>query len=266
MTNIYDWEGEGGDPRRDEAQIPQAAGGTNWDGRIAVNPQTGERLVYRTNPQGRGRFVALSTETADPQARDRYQEIVNRRNTGQRTLRLAERFLDTNADQNTGGPLDWAQREMGVRLPFSDKDTVPRLQRLQSISNQMIGANWQPGTSTMMNTATEQEMIRQRYPTPNLRGPVNQEIYFDMVEDLAEQDAAVRDMERWLSRNPNLNGWDEHWATQAPRIRAQARREAINRFRERGLRPGPAGDVPQRPAGVPESARWNPQTRRWVME
>ena len=76
---------------------------TNYDGRVAVNSRTGERLVYRISPGGRGRFVALSADTAAPAARDRVGELTTRSQIGHRTLGLARKFIDLNATAATGG-------------------------------------------------------------------------------------------------------------------------------------------------------------------
>lgn len=204
-----------------QAQQPQDDG-TNWDGRVAVNPRTGERLVYRMNAQGRGRFVALNADSAAPDARERVGELTTRAQTGRRTLGLARQFIDLNAEAATGG--------------IQNDPNIPEFirpgnaQRFQALSNQMVGSNWVPGTSGMMNTATEQNMMRLRYPSPTNRGPVNRDVYLQMAEDVGVQEAAVADMRRWLQRNPTLDGWDEHWSQIEARLRPQIRQRAARDF------------------------------------
>lgn len=209
----------------------QAPSGTNWDGRIAVNPQTGERVIYRIAPNGRGRFVALNSETADPQARERVEALQNRADIGSRTLGQAQRFVRQNFSTPTGGLQNtlegWPRSVAAAMRPnmFSQAD------QLAALSNQMIGSNWQPGTSTMMNTATEQEMIRRRYPSPSAQGPANMETYLNMAEEVAVQRAAVESMREWLRRRPNLDGWDTEFARGEGEIRRRARAAAQQEMR-----------------------------------
>lgn len=208
------------------ALAPPSSNGTNWDGRIAVNPQTGERLVYRMNPAGRGRFVALNSETADPQARERVEALQNRADIGSRTLNQARDFVQRNFTTPTGGlqnTLEGAERAIaGAFRP----NMFARADELAALSNQMIGSNWQPGTSTMMNTAIEQEMIRRRYPSPTARGPANMQTYLNMAEEVAVQRAAVESMRAWLRTHTNLEGWDTEFARSEQDIRRRARAEA----------------------------------------
>lgn len=206
-------------------QQPQS-NGTNWDGRIAVNPQTGERVVYRTNPSGRGRFVALNSETADPQARERVEAIQNRADIGGRTLNQAQRFVEQNFETPTGGLQNTLEGSPRAVAAFFRPNMFSQADQLSALSNQMIGSNWQPGTSTMMNTATEQEMIRRRYPSPSAQGPANMETYLNMAEEVAVQRAAVESMRQWLGTRTNLEGWDAEFARGEQDIRRQARQQA----------------------------------------
>lgn len=204
----------------------QQSNGTNWDGRIAVNPQTGERLVYRMNSSGRGRFVALNSETADPQARERVEAIQGRADIGSRTLSQAQRFVERNFQTPTGGlqnTLEGTPRAIGA---FFRPNMFSQADELAALSNQMIGSNWQPGTSTMMNTATEMEQIRRRYPSPSAQGPANMETYLNMAEEVAVQRAAVDSMREWLRTRTNLDGWDAEFARSEQDIRRRARQQA----------------------------------------
>jgi hypothetical protein len=197
----------------------------SWDGRTATNPQTGERIIWRGNRRT-GRFVAMNYETADPQSRERVEAIQNRADIGGRTLGQARQFVQRNFEAPTGGvqnALEGIPRALGAAVRpnmFSQAD------QLSALSNQMIGSNWQPGTSTMMNTATEQEMIRRRYPSPSAQGPANMETYLNMAEEVAVQRAAANSMREWLSERPNLQGWEESFAQTEQRLRQQARAAA----------------------------------------
>src|SRR5689334_10274396 len=144
----------------------------NWDGRVAVNPRTGQRLVYRVNPQGHGRFMALNYASADQSSRDRLTALTTRMSAGERTLAHARQFMDLNATAGTGGMQNDPNLAEFVRSTFA-----PNAQRFQSLSRNMAQDNWQPGTSGMMNTAIEQNIATQRYPNPTFAGPVNRDIY-----------------------------------------------------------------------------------------
>lgn len=216
----------------------QQSNGPNYDGRVAVNPQTGQRLVYRISQGGRGRFVALNSETADAQSRERVEAIQGRADIGSRTLNQARSFVRRNFETRTGGlqnTLDGPLRSLAASVRpnmFSDAD------ELQALSNQMIGSNWQPGTSTMMNTATEQEMIRRRYPSPTAQGPANMTTYLNMAEEVAVQRAAVEAMRNWLTQRPNLDGFDADFARREAEIRRSARNAAIEEMRQYQSRDG----------------------------
>lgn len=202
--------------------------GTNWDGRIAVNPRTGERLVYRVNPQGHGRFIALNAAAADPQSRQRLGDLTTRVSQGQRVLDIGRRFMDLNATAQTGGVQD------DPNLPeFVRGAIAPNAQRFRSMSQQMIGANWQPGTSGMMNTAVEMAMQANRYPSATNNGAANRDAYLGMAEDLGVQQAAVQDMRQWLTQHATLDGWDDQWAQKEQTLRPQIRERAAQDFNSR---------------------------------
>lgn len=226
-------------------QPPQQQNGL-WDGRTATNPRTGERIIYRISPGGRGRWVALNSETADPQARERVQALQNRADIGQRTLGQANSFVRRNFTTPTGGlqnTLEGAPRAIGA---FFAPRTFSQADELQALSNQMIGSNWQPGTSTMMNTATEQEMIRRRYPSHLAQGPANMTTYLNMAEEVAVQRAAVESMREWLRQRPNLDGWEQDFAQREREIRQQAREQARQEMEqhEQRMRAGGRGRPP----------------------
>lgn len=263
MTNTYDPRAphQVEDPAQQPQPQEQPRGGSPYDGMIAENAQ-GHRVVWRSSPSGRGgRWVALNAASADARSRERYADLQNRRDVGRRTLSLAEDFIDINRDQRTGGAADRLQLVTGIQaadfaVPWSDPETLPRLQRMRQISRRIVGANWVPGTSGQMNTAAEQENIAQRYMTPGTRGPANLDMYYDMYEDVAEQEAAVRHMEEWLRRHPTLDGWDDAWRQIAPQIRQQARQEARARYAA-GFDQQPSSDW-----GDEITRTYNPRTGR----
>lgn len=267
------------DPEEVAAALnPQPQRGALYDGATATNPQTGERIVYRISTGGRGRWVGLSYETADPQSRERVENVQNMSNVGNRTLPLATRFVQRNLTAETGGIQNspevpnWVRAIMGVVRPNMINDA----DELRALSNQMVGANWQPGTTGMYNTASEMEMARQRYPAPTNRGPANMDVYLNMAEDVAVQREAAQAMREWLSRNTNLSGFDQDFAQREAEIRRRARSDALRSIRQAEFannNPGATAGAdigrtlstaPRRPPGVPATARWDAAAREWV--
>jgi hypothetical protein len=233
MSELY----EDDEQQQQEQPAPAArtTGQSATHGRVA-RMRDGTFAMWQEAPNGRGgRFVALNTSTADPRSREQYEEVQNRARVGRDTLRFGEDFIDENREQRSGGMLDRWQLATGMQaadfaVPFSDSESLPRLQRMRNLSRQIVGANWIPGTGGMQNTAVEQENVAQRYMTPGTRGPVNLEIYLDMAEGVAEQEAAVQDMQRWLTRHTTLDGWHEQFRPQARQVRQRARNEALRRY------------------------------------
>lgn len=211
-----------------QANQPQAQQDDDysWDGRTATNPRTGERIIWRGNRRT-GRFVAMNYENADPQSRERVEAIQSRADIGQRTLGQARQFVRQNFESPTGGiqntlPPGFRRSIAAAIRPemFSDAD------ELSALSNQMVGSNWQPGTSGMMNTATEMAQVRSRFPSPEAQGPANMETYLNMAEEVAVQRAAVASMRDWLRQRPNLDGWEQSFAAEQQQVRARARAAA----------------------------------------
>jgi hypothetical protein len=213
-----------------DARAPQQPqGGDNdmsWDGRTATNPQTGERIIWRGNRRT-GSFRALNYENADPQSRERVQNVDNLYSIGSRTLPQARQFMQQNFEAPTGGiqntlPPGFRRSIAAAVRPqmFSDADAQAAL------SNQMVGSNWQPGTTGMMNTATEMAQVRSRFPSPEAQGPANMQTYLNMVEEVAVQGAAVRSMRQWLQNRPNLEGWEQSFAAEQRQVRQRARAAA----------------------------------------
>lgn len=235
-------------------QQPQQSDGTNWDGRVAVNRQTGERLVYRMNATGRGRFVALNSENADPQARERVAAIQSRADIGARTLTQAQQFVRQNFQTPTGGLQNTLQGDVRSLAAAIRPQMFSRADQLAALSNQMVGSNWQPGTTGMMNTPTEMAQVRARYPSPESQGPANMQTYLNMAEEVAVQRAAVESMRQWLRTRPNLDGWDADFARTEPQIRQRARAEADQGMREyqSDLRPNAANALAR---GGPAASR-----------
>lgn len=229
-----------------------------YDGATATNPRTGQRIVYRMSPTGRGRWVALSYETADPQSRERVENVQNMANIGARTRPQAQRFVERNFTTPTGGFQNdpempaWIRSIAGALAP----ETYTQADELRALSSQMVGSNWQPGTTGMFNTATEMEQARQRFPAPTNRGPANMDVYLNMSEDIAVQRAAAEAMRQWLGQRPNLDGFDQAWAQQEPEIRRRARAEAqaqMRRVQTNVNSPGQTlgGDIGRRLAARP---------------
>lgn len=235
-----------------DARAPQAQpqGGDNdmsWDGRTATNPRTGERIVWRGNRRT-GSFRALNYENADPQSRERVEAVDNLYSIGSRVLPQARQFMQQNFEAPTGGIQNTLppgiRRSLGAAARpdmFSDADA------LAALSNQMVGSNWQPGMTGMMNSPTEMAQVRSRFPSPENQGPANMQTYLNMSEEVAVQGAAVRSMRQWLQRRPNLEGWEQSFAAEQRQVRARARAAAQREMYEYQQQRGRQGSAA--PAG-----------------
>lgn len=249
-----------------QAQGAQQQQGSNYDGRIAVNPQTGERVVYRISQGGRGRFVALNSETADPQSRERVANLQNMVTIGQRTMPLAQRFMQRNFDAPTGGIQNSPTMNPALRATLAAvrPNMFNAADELRGLSSQMVGSNWQPGTTGMFNTATEQEMIRQRFPAPTNLGRANMDVYLNMAEDVAAQQAALSSMRQWLTRHTNLDGWEEDFSRQEQSVRQRARAQANREMSDYQRNRPDAQRQPRRPANVPQNYQWDAEREVWT--
>lgn len=196
----------------------------SWDGRTATNPRTGERIIWRGNRRT-GRFVAMNYENADPQSRERVEAQQNMYTLGSRTLPQARQFVQQNFETPTGGLQNDADMPGWMRA-LRPGGVAAGADQMAAMSNRMVGSNWQPGTTGMFNTATEQQLVRSRYPSPEARGPANMETYLNMAEEIAVQGAAAESMREWLSQRPNLQGWEQSFAQTEQRVRQQARTAA----------------------------------------
>lgn len=210
-------------------EAPQQQSQALYDGATATNRATGQRIIYRISTGGRGRWVALNAETADPQARERVENMQSMVNVGQRTLPQAQRFLQRNFRVPTGGIQNdpempaWIRSTIGA---LGGGDAITNADQMRALSSQMVGSNWQPGTTGMFNTSTEMEQARQRFPAPTNRGAANADVYTNMYEDMMVQREALADMRRWLGDHPNLNEWDAQWSRREGEVRQRARDDA----------------------------------------
>lgn len=222
MGNTYDAEigQEGGQQQEQPAAQPRQQRGSPYDGMIAENAQ-GHRVIYRSNAQGRGRWVELSAATADPASREMLEAERNSLNVLRNTGRNAEAFLQHNAQSGTGG--------LG-QAPWVPRINAPHRQAMQSLNSQMVRDNIRPGMAQTMNSDAEAQRAERTYPSESNAGDVNAEIAVRTLTNRDLQIELIYQMEQWLTQHPSLDGFQRHWQSMEPGLRDQIVRMHATRY------------------------------------
>jgi hypothetical protein len=197
---------------------------SRWDGMTATNPQTGERIIYRISPGGRGRWVAMNSGNAPAQDREALQGDRARLTVLNRLAPLASEFNRVNRQEPTGS---WWQGDSGrgfLNFLPGQRGARQNLDRMAGIESEFVRANIVPGTSGTANSVFEQELLREMTPNRAAVGPANSERMLGLHVERDLQAARVTEQERWLTRNPTLSGFAEHWQRREPQLRAELRR------------------------------------------
>lgn len=271
MTNAYDAEIQQDDQEQQPPAQPrqQQQRGSPYDGMIAENAQ-GHRVVYRSAANGRGRWVELNPASADPDSRE---TLTNERALLSRlrdTSRLAESFIDHNTQSGTGGFGQSQNEILGFQFGVPAW-RAPHRQAMQGLSAEMVRSNIRPGMASTMNSDAEQLMAARTYPNEQASGDVNAERAVRVLVSRDTQIELVRQMEEWLTRHPNLAGFQEHWQQIEPGVRDHLTQMHVRRFGSRtyGFRnlndrgvyePGAGDNRPATPQGETVQFRRNPQT------
>jgi len=203
---------------------PRQSDDSRWDGQTATNPRTGERIIYRISPGGRGRWVAMNSGNASQQDRETLQGEQGRLAVLNRLAPLSAEFNRLNRDEPTGS---WFQGDTGRGLlnlnPFESRSRA-RLDRMAGLESEFVRANIAPGTSGTANSVFEQELLREMTPNRAAVGPANSERMIGLHVERDLQAARVSEQERWLQSNPTLSGFAQHWQTREPQVRQQLAR------------------------------------------
>lgn len=188
----------------------------------------GTRVIWQEQPNGRGgRFVRMSESTASPAARDQLSAARANLGTYTRVAPLAEEFIQRNQRTPTGS---WGaqsyQRERiaaadpnsrtmwhGFNMPMQAFSDAQRhdLDRMFVLQDQALKERIQPGTSGAANTAAEQLPLRAYFPSLGNHGDSNLDGAAQVFTNRALGQMQVRGMQEWLTRHPDLNGWDAKW-------------------------------------------------------
>ena len=212
--------------------------------RSRVNPQTGQR-EEEVWVQGQG-YLPSSSLAALPQEDQAWLQngrasLASARRNGQ----LARQFTAENRRTPTGG-IDG--------LPVPDFAQSAGRQRLEGLSNQMVRANIQPGTSGTMNSVFEQILARQQYPTTGTRGATNTDRTIGLLVDQEEITAMVAEAEQWAQQHRGLQGFEVHWTrNRSQQVRDEAARRIRAEMRQRYPSEGSAA-----PADIVIDASGNP--------
>lgn len=232
-----------------------------YRGRYRINRRTGERQVWNGTT-----YVPESAGSLAPEAQATIERERGELDRDNLSVRLGNQFLQHNERQPTGSIIRRIPGLSEIGLAAS-----PGLQQLENIQNRFVRSQIREGTSGAGNTGPEQLRIERSGPSITNSGPANRAIVLGLQIDRDLRAARLSALEEWARApgNRNLDGFEQWWITQEPRVREdiQRRYEATNGpIRNQAdvfgrQRPNP----PQRPQGVPAEAQWDPSRRRWVM-
>lgn len=240
-------------------------------------------------------------ETASTLAPEAAQLIARERTELDRLSDAAlqgEQFLDLNSRQRTGSVFR--------RIPVLNdllQTNNQSLQRMDNIQNSRVfdymrgGADGGGISAQAANTPQEQQRLERTGPTIQNTGPANRGIVLNIMVDRDLQRARIDAMEEWARdpRRRSLEGFQQYWTQNSPRIRAQIQRryELTNGplndqategglfrggrqrpnpkppWQQRGVPPGAVGRMgiplaqPPRPPNVPGEAVFDFTTRTW---
>ena len=194
--------------------------------RRGVSPDEIARAGYgQVAQQGRTGLIAPRLEGPDPVAtrgaylRD-YGKLSERRETlGRHTPNLAQldRFQQLNRNQRTGGiqhqemtgwerlnPVSWVGAVGNAVARFD-----PEVQEMSGIASGLQGQARPPGSGATSDF--EQRLYRMGVPSPEKRGPVNDNIIRYQKGVIAEERDRTAFDEEFMRRNGSLSGSAEAW-------------------------------------------------------
>lgn len=220
--------------RPEEGQQPrqQQRGGSPYDGMIAQNAQ-GQRVVYRSNASGQGRWVEVSPATADAASREALENENALYARLRDTSRLAEDFIEHNRKSGTGGMGQSSNSILGLELGVPAWG-APHRQAMQGLSAEMVRSNIRPGMAQTMNSDAEAMLAGRTYPSEDAGGDVNAERAVRILVNRDMQAELIRQMEAWLRQHPSIAGFQEQWRQQEPALRSQLTRMHVTQFGSRG--------------------------------
>lgn len=212
--------------------------------RSRVNQQTGQR-EEEVWVQGQG-YLPSSSLAALPQEDQAWlQSGRSSLASARRNAQLSQQFTAANRETPTGA-IDG--------LPVPDFMQSAGRQRLEGLSNQMVRANIQPGTSGTMNSVFEQILARQQYPTTGTYGSTNTDRTMGIMVDEEEIATMLQEAEQWAQQHRGLQGFEVHWTRNRSR---QVREEAQRRIRAEMRRRYPS-EGSAAPADIVIDANGNP--------
>lgn len=234
MTDLYNPQQYQQPPQAEEPpQEPEPqGGGSPYDGLIAENAQ-GHRIVWRSNSSGRGRWVEVSPSTADTAAREQLEQETSMLSRLRDTSRLAEDFIEHNRYSGTGGLGQAHNNILGLELSVP-AFRAPHRQAMQGLSAEMVRSNIRPGMAQTMNSDAEQMMAQRTYPSEEAGGDVNAERALRVLVNRDVQYELVNQMQQWLTRHPNLSGFQQQWQRSEPEIRRAITAQHVRSFGSRG--------------------------------
>jgi hypothetical protein len=192
---------------------------------IAENPETGERITLVN-----GKWVPAGDAPASAgsaQDRSALAAALSAAGAARRTADTAGQFVARNRTTGTGG----------IETIFADKGpigatartaagwlfpkTMENVTTMDALSARMLRDNIQPGTSSTMNSEGEMRAAMATFPSVNAPGPTNVNLARELALAARLAEAKSTAMDAFVKENGSLNGFDQEWARQEQRLRAQ---------------------------------------------
>jgi len=233
------------------------------------NPQTGEEAVWDGNafapvPSGGGPSMSLDTLTANERG-----QVLEARDAAQRGRGMMpdlNRFEELNQQEGTGHLTQRFGQAMGVPNLLGD----PQEDEMRAITERLLPLQRQAGSGPM--TDKDADMYRTSLPNIARGQEANSNVAHSYRNRAREAGDYAAFLDWYVGQNRTTAGASEQWGryTATPQERrgpwrgffnAELPRRAGVRPRSSsptGARPGAqrAGAAPQRPPGVPATARW----------
>jgi hypothetical protein len=210
------------------------------------------RLEYWTEHAGYQPEGSLELMT--PPERSYLQEQRQRATDALSHVRLMDRWEELNATQPTGALPEVAGNIFGMRdkpmLPGQFQD--PELEEMRGIQSRWAPRERVPGSGS--STDRDIDLFAAGVPGINRGGQANQRLIALARQRARDEMEYPEFLEEFHKRRRTLTGAQEMWQryTQLPPEQ-----------RQHGWRENIFGE-PLRPRGVPPTARWDAERRRWV--
>lgn len=184
------------------------------EGQTAINPKTGQRVVFRN---GQWVIGTSSATVAKPLNSDEQKALIKKREEGERLQKTAQRLSVVEKYVNEGvntGPLwgDPTQKASFTHLAPYFKG--PKLQEIDAINNALAPQQRVEGSGATSDI--EYRGMQLSLPSTNLLPQTNKKLIKEIKERQRESAAYVAFMDAYAAKNGTLSGaetaFDAFWA------------------------------------------------------